>query len=65
MAPRPMRPFVQVWPRYEVSLLMNACADIYEDDLTALVDGEDQMQGNTKGDLIKEAYSFQAAQTTP
>jgi len=48
-----------VWPRYEVALLMNACADIYEDDLSALVDGEDQMQGNSKGDQIKEAYSFQ------
>merc|ERR1719440_1127799 len=48
-----------VWPRYEVSLLMNACADIYEDDLAALVDGEDQMQGSSKGDQIKEAYSFQ------
>lgn len=48
-----------VWPRYETALLMNASADIYEDDLTALVDGEDQMQGNSKGDQIKEAYSFQ------
>merc|ERR1712159_867082 len=48
-----------VWPRYEVALLMNACADIYEDDLAGLVDGEDQMQGSSKGDQIKEAYSFQ------
>jgi len=55
-----MSDFLQtVWPRYEVALLMNACADIYEDDLAALVDGEDQMQGNSKGDQIKEAYSFQ------
>jgi len=60
LASQGMNAFLKtVWPRYEVSLLMNACADIYEDDLTALVDGEDQMQGNTKGDLIKEAYSFQ------
>jgi len=55
-----MAHFLQtVWPRYEVALLMNASADIYEDDLAALVDGEDLMQGSSKGDQIKEQYSFQ------
>jgi WD40 repeat protein len=57
---KPMSDFLaSVWPRYEVALLMNASTDIYEDDLAGLVDGDDQMQGSSKGDLIKEAYSFQ------
>lgn len=47
-----------VWPRYEVALLMNASTDIYEDDLAGLVDGEDQLQGSSKGDRITEPYSF-------
>ena len=51
-----------VWPRYEVALLMNACADIYEDDLAALVDGEDQIQGSSKGDQIKEQVLFSCTQ---
>merc|ERR1711865_768112 len=51
---------VAVWPRYELALLLNAATDIYEDDFENMIEGDDIAQGSSKGDSIKEAYSFQS-----
>lgn len=48
-----------VWPRYELALLLNAATDLYEDDFENMIEGDDIAQGSSKGDSIKEAYSFQ------
>lgn len=48
-----------VWPRYELALLLNAATDLYEDDFENMIEGDDIAQGSSKGDTIKEAYSFQ------